>query len=147
MKKLLLICVAITFVAGCKHEANEPKPLSETIRKVWKAQTVKYDAITIYTRGGTNNTVTAYDNFRLELSSANSVTLTEFEGNSFTGSWELSSDNQKLTLQRLSPQPTGTNGILEYTINASSETELQLIRTTASAKTGGSTNSYTLIPQ
>lgn len=138
---LLSIVVLGYLVTGCKPAAKPP--VSERIAKVWTARIVDENNTTVYTRGGASNVRPAYSNFRLDLSSPTAVTLKEFDNNIFTGQWEVQGEN-KLILKNLTPQPTGTNGTIEFTINSISDTELKLTRTTASLKTGGSMNVYTL---
>ena len=135
-----LFLLAIVLMGSCKKEA---KPLSEQIAKAWTAQTVREGSTVVYTKGAANNTKPTYDRFRLDLSSPTTARLTEFDGNTFSGTWELVND-KTLILKGLSPQPTGTNGTLEYGIQAASATELKLTRSTASTKTGGTVNDYTL---
>lgn len=87
--------------------------------------------------------VPTYNNFRLDLSSKTSATLVDFDGNRFTGTWSVPSDT-RLVLTGLTPQPTGTNGTIEFTISGLTDTEVVLTRTAASQKTGGTINVYTL---
>lgn len=144
MKKHLInigLLLAIGLISSCKET---PKPLAEQIAKVWSAQTVREGSTVVYTKGGANNPKPAYDRFRLDLSSPTAVRLTEFDGTVFSGTWELVND-KTLMLKGLNPQPTGTTGILEYSIQTASTTELKLSRTTASPKTGGTVNDYSLI--
>lgn len=144
MKKNLTnigLLLAIGLMSRCK---KAPQPLSEQIAKVWSAQTVREGSTLVYTKGAANNPKPAYDRFRLDLSSATAARLTEFDGTAFSGTWELVND-KTLILKGLTPQPTGTNGSLEYSVQAASTTELKLSRTTASPKTGGTVNDYNLI--
>ena len=134
------LLVAIGLMIGCKEP---PTPLSEQIAKVWSAQSVREGSTVVYTKGAANNPKPAYDRFRLDLSSPTTVRLTEFDGTAFSGTWELIND-KTLILKGLTPQPTGTNGTLEYTVQAASTTELKLSRNTSSSKTGGTVNDYTL---
>lgn len=139
------VAVGIFLMSGCKPSA---KPLSEVIGRVWSAQTVKEGSTTVYTKGGASNTRAGYVNFRLDLSSPTAVSYKEFDGNTFTGQWEVleSAAGNTLTLKSLAPQPpTGTSGTIQFTINSASETELVLTRTTASQKTGGTINNYALV--
>ncbi len=126
---------------GCP--SSKTPPLSERIAKAWTARVVTENGNTVYTRGGTSN-VSAYNNFKLDLSSAPTVRLTEFDGNTFVGTYSVQDNPQQLTLTALQPQPTGTNGTISYTINSISDTELVITRTTASQKIGGRTAVYTL---
>ena len=119
-------------------------PLSERIAKAWTASIVKEGGTVVYTKGLTSSKP-GYSNFRLSLSSTNTATLTEFDGNTFTGTWALSTDEKTLTLSGLSPQPTGTGGVIAYTITTFEDTKIQMVRTTASQKTGNTINDYTLV--
>jgi len=137
------VAIGIFLISGCKPKA---KPLSEIIGKVWSAQVVKHGSTTVYTKGSTTNPTPGYVNFRLDLSSPTSVTYKEADGNTFTGQWELQEGTTNtLILKNLTPQPTGTSGTITFTINSSSETEFVITRTTASQKTGGTINNYTLV--
>lgn len=137
--------IAFLLVLGLMSSCKEtPKPLSEQIAKVWSAQTVREGSTVVYTKGAANNSKPAYDRFRLDLSSPTAARLMEFDGTVFSGTWELVND-KTLILKGLTPQPTGTNGTLEYSVQTASTTELKLSRTTASLKTGGTVNDYSLI--
>ena len=137
------VVIGAFLISGCKPKVN---PLSEIIGKVWSAQVVKEGSAVVYTKGGTNNVQAGYINFRLDLSSPTSVTYKERDGNTFTGQWELQEGTTNtLVLKNLTPQPTGTSGTITFTINSSSETEFVITRTTASQKTGGTINNYTLV--
>jgi len=144
-KTSLLPILSILAIAGMLMGCPTSKtpPLSERIAKAWTARVVTENGSTVYTRGGTNN-ISAYNNFKLDLSSAPTVRLTEFDGNTFVGTYSVQDNPQQLTLTALQPQPTGTNGTISYTINSISDTELVLTRTTASQKIGGRTAVYTL---
>ncbi|QRR02994.1 hypothetical protein [Dyadobacter sandarakinus] len=136
--------LVITLIAGgCKEKV---KPLSERIAKAWTAESVKHGSSAVYTRGGSSNTVPGYASFRLTLANNSGVqtaTYTEFEGSTFTGNWALEGES-KLILSGLNPAPTGSGGTLEFTINSIEDTKLVLTRITASPKTGGTINEYTL---
>jgi len=139
----LIWCTVLVFAlmtAGCKSKV---KPLSERIAKAWTAESVKEGTVVVYTRGGSTNTRPAYSGFRLTLTSPSTVTYTEFDGTTFTGTWALSGDT-KLILSALTPPPTGSGGTLEFTIVSVEDTKLVLKRVTASPKTGNSINEYTL---
>ena len=61
-----------------------PTPLTPTVadlvKKVWSANSVSWDGIVQYTKGGTTNLVAGYSQFKLDLTTAGAVTLTEFDG-------------------------------------------------------------------
>jgi hypothetical protein len=141
MKKFATLLVSLTFFAlSCKTKVV---PVSEKIKKTWTASVVKEGSATVYTKGGTS-TKPGYSSFTLNLLIAPSVTLKEFDGNTFTGQYELVGDTQ-LVLKNLTPVPTGTGGTITYTINSISDNELKLTRTAASQKTGGTINEYSLV--
>ena len=150
MKRIITFLGVITVMSlvvvqsGCK---NPPKPLSEIIGRVWVPQTVREGSTLVYTKGGAANTRPGYTSWRLDLSSPSSVTYKEFDGNSFSGQWEVqeTGTGSKLVLKNLTPQPTNTNGTIEFTINSSSESEFGITRTTSNQKTGGTINNYTLV--
>lgn len=145
MKKFQLaiwgLVVAVGLISvSCK---KDPPPLSERIAKAWAAETVREGSTVVFTKGGAGNTKPGYSNFKLVLSSSGTATLTEVDGNVFTGQWELNGDS-RLILKNLNPQPTGTSGTIEFTISSFEDTMMTLTRTTSSVKTGGTINQYTL---
>jgi hypothetical protein len=145
MKKIAILFISITTFAlsSCK---DKTVPVSEKIKKNWAANVVKEGSATVYTKGASSNTKPGYSSFTLNLLFAPSVTLKEADGNSFTGQFELVGDT-KLVLKNLTPVPTGTGGTIEFTINSITDTELDITRTTASQKTGGTINNYSLVTQ
>ena len=136
----LSVVTLFSLLTGCG--GSKAPPVSERIAKVWTARTIDENSQTVYTKGGTSN-VRNYANFKLDLSTAPTVKYTEFDGNTFTGQYSVPTDT-RLILTNLNPAPTGTNGTIEFTIDGISDTELKLTRTTASQKTGNTTNKYTL---
>ena len=150
MKGYLRFCSFLALIAliGSSCGKSNSKPVSEIIRKVWTVNTVKENNTVVYTKGGSNNIKTTYTKFRLDLSNAAQQTVrwTAIDDATFVGNWTISSDNKKLTLTNLQPQPTGSNGTVEFTINGSpTETQLNLTRTTPDPKTGNTTNEYQLV--
>ncbi len=135
------VLVAAFMIAGCGKD--KVAPVSERIAKIWTATKVDQSSTTVYTKGGASNAVPGYVNFRLNLTSPTTVQYTEFDGNTFTGTWSVPTDT-RLVLTGLTPQPTGTGGTIEFTITTLTDNQLVLARTTASQKTGGTTNTYTL---
>lgn len=135
----LFVAIGLLTV-GCK---KDPPPLTERIAKAWSASTVREGSTVVYTKGGASNTKPGYSNFRLTLNSSGAATYTEFDGNTFTGQWELNGDS-KLILKNLNPQPTGTNGTIEFDITSFDDSMMTLTRTTSSVKTGNTINQYTL---
>ena len=137
---LLLATVFVGLLTGCKK--SPPPPVSELIAKVWTVSKVEENNVTVYTRGAASN-VRDYSNFKLNLSSPPSVSYTEYDKNTFNGQYTVPSDT-RLVLSNLNPQPTGSNGTVEFTINSIDESNLKLTGTTPSPKTGNTTNVYTL---
>jgi hypothetical protein len=88
-----------------------------------------------------------YANYRLDLSDPSTAQLTEFEGSTFNGQWELNSTNTVLIIKNLSPAPSSTNGTLEYSIDTIEEGKLEITKTTTSPKTGNNVVQYTLISE
>lgn len=142
MKNITLIALIFAICSCGKTET--PTPVSELIKKTWIPQTVQENGTNVYTKGASSNIKTGYTNFQLSLSGTSSASLTEFDGNTFTGTYELQGET-KLILKNLNPQPTGTSGIIEYSITKSSATNLDLNRISTSLKTGGTTNTYALV--
>ena len=145
MKKIAILLFACSFlIFSCGKE--KAVPVSDKIKKNWIANTVKEGSTIVYTKGAANNAKPGYSSFQLRLLASPSATLVEFDGNTFSGQYELTGDT-KLTLKNLSPAPTGTGGTIEFTIDSITDTQLILTRTTPSQKTGGTTNIYTLTIQ
>lgn len=141
MKPLYFVFIMLALATtACKEKV---KPVSERIAKVWTPNLVREGSSVVYTKGAASNIRAGYANFRLDLSNPASVTLREFDNQTFVGQWEAQNDT-KLILKNLTPQPTGTNGTIEYSITAFTDGDLKMNRTTASQKTGGSVNSYEL---
>ena len=137
---LFCLVLAVTLItAGCKKKV---KPLSERIAKSWSAESVKHNTTVVYTRGGSGNSVPGYSSWRLNLSSS-TATYTEFEGNTFTGTWELEGDS-KLILKNLTPQPSGSGGVVEFSIISIDDAKLVIKNLKANKKTGDTLNEYTL---
>jgi len=143
LSALFCLLALATLFSGCKK--TPVVPVSDKIAKAWTARKVDENSTTVYTKGGTNNVRPGYSNFRLDLSSKTSATFVDFDGNRFTGTWSVPSDT-RLVLTGLTPQPTGTNGTIEFTISGLDDagTNVTLTRTAASQKTGGTINIYTL---
>jgi hypothetical protein len=145
MKKIAILLFACSFfIFSCGKD--KVVPVADKIKKNWIANTVKEGSAIVYTKGAANNTKPGYSSFQLRLLTSPSVTLVEFDGNTFSGQYELVGDT-KLILKSLSPAPTGTGGTIEFSIDSITDTQLILTRTTPSQKTGGTTNTYTLTIQ
>ena len=137
----LSVITLLSLLMGCNKK--KVAPVSERIAKVWTVQKVDENSATVYTRGATAN-VRNYTGFRLDLSAPPAVTYTEFDGNTFRGQYSVPSYT-RLLLTALTPAPTGVaNGTIEYTISNLTDNSVTLTRTTASQKTGNTTNVYTL---
>lgn len=134
-----LICALC--LGSCSSKSSDPAPtpvtptptVADLIKKTWSANTVSWDGVNQYTKGGSSNLVAGYSSFKLDLSTGSSVTLTEFDGKKFTGIYVLSADNKKLTLSSLTSAegaPSGTNGTLEFTISGTPTASSLAIETT-----------------
>lgn len=148
MKKIRILAALGLLSAGLfACGGDKTPPLSDRLRKVWTVRVAQENGTVVYTKGGASNTRPAYANFRLDLSNTQAQTarLTETDNTTFVGAWALSSDEKKLVLNGLTPQPTGTIGTVEYLIEGEvTEAQLTLSRTTANLKTGGTINRYEL---
>lgn len=142
MKKIaiIIISVAAFAVSSCKTKVV---PVADLIKKTWTASVVKEGSATVYTKGGSSNSKPGYSSFKLNLLIAPSVTLVDFDGNTFTGQYSLK-DDKTLVLTNLNPAPTGTGGTIEFTINSVNDTVLDITRNSVSQKTGGTINNYSL---
>ncbi len=141
---LLVLCIAsILQFSGCKP-TTKAKPLSEVLRAVFYAQQVKHDNTIVYTKGAASNTVSGYSKLKLDLSGASAVSFTDFDGNTFNGTYSLSGNT--LTLLGLTPVPTGSGGTLVFNVQSFQESPAQIVlsRSGTSVKTGNTTNEYTL---
>jgi hypothetical protein len=138
--------VLLSLLIGC-----QPKPvvsLADQLGRVWQAQTVREGDVLVYSLGGSSNTKPGYTNFRLDLSQPGIVKLKDIDGRILTGTWTVSTDNQRLILADLNPRPTNTNGTIEYYLaEVPTNASLKLERTAESRKTGNSLNQYGLIPE
>ena len=142
MKQILLVLFTITMLAcGGGDPAPTPTPPPPTVnvatlvKKVWTASSVQWDGVTKYEKAGTSNVVQGYSQYKLDLSNASSVTLTEFDGKIFTGTYTVATDGKSLTLSGLTSAegaPTGSSGTIVYTIlSTPTATALSLQQTTA----------------
>jgi hypothetical protein len=143
MKTQLFSLLLMALLWACKG-TDKVTPVSERIQKTWSAQSIKEGSSTVFSRGGSSNTKPGYSSFRLELASGGVVRFTDFDGVVVTGTWSISADEKTLILSGLTPQPNGTNGSISFTISSLTDSSLTIIRTTASQKTGGTLNEYTL---
>lgn len=139
-RKIVLPIALSFFCLACSKETTEP--VLDKVKKVWTAQIVRENGAVVYTRGLANN-IRNYTPYKLDLSNPSSASITDCDGITSAGQYELPSDT-RLVLKNLNPQPTGTNGTIEFTINSISDAQLDLTRATISLKTGGTTNQYVL---
>ena len=140
---LLIALTAVFYVlTGCGKEPPAV-PVSERIKNNYVAASVLEGSTTVYTAGGTSNTKPGYSAFRIDLSSPPAVRLTSVDGTVSTGTYAVVGDNQ-IVLSGLTPQPTGTNGTMTFTISELGDGTVTLTRTTPDAKTGNTTNVYKL---
>ena len=147
MKNFIFLFCAIAVMA-CSGAGSDPAPtpipptptvdVATLVKKVWTASSAQWDGVTKYDISSTSNVVQGYSQFKLDLSSASSVTLTEFDGKIFTGTYSVATDGKSLTLNGLTSSagaPTGTGGIITYSILATpTSTTLSLQQTAAYVK-------------
>lgn len=146
MKKIFLFLTLGLLTFACKKSSTEPAKqltVAEKIKKVWIANQVTEATTVVYAKSSNTNTKPGYSKFKLDLSNPSSAILTEFDGNSFTGTWEVIGTST-LMLKGLNPQPTETNGTIEFSISEASAKFLKLSRNTPNLKTGGVQVSYIL---
>lgn len=145
MKQILLVLFTITMLAcGGGDPAPAPTPPTPTVsvatlvKKVWTASSAQWDGVTKYEKASTTNVVQGYSQYKLDLSTSGSVTLTEFDGKIFTGTYTVATDEKSLTLNSLTSAegaPTGTGGTIVYTIlSTPTATALSLQQTSAYVK-------------
>ncbi|MBO0934420.1 hypothetical protein [Fibrella aquatilis] len=139
--QLLPLLLAVMLTATACQKA-EPAPLADRIKKVWTVQSATENGTLVFLKGATSN-VRNYGSYRLDLSKPPTVTLTEVDGNTFTGQYTLQNDN-RLILSGLTPQPTGSGGRLEYVLGAVSDNSMDLSQASANLKTGNTLNTYKL---
>ncbi len=126
--RVFISVLCLAFLAACS-KSSDPAPtptppapsVSDLIKKVWSASNIQWDGNVQYDKTATSNLVAGYAQFKLDLSSAPAVSLTEYDRNKFSGTYSLSSDNKTLTLSSLKTsdgtEPTGTGGTLTFTIS------------------------------
>lgn len=155
MKHLILFVFALIVFACSKSADPAPTPVApaptaaELVKKVWSASVVQWDGTTQFDKSSSANLVAGYSQFRLDLTSSTAVSLTEFDGKKFTGTYSLSSDAKKLTLSGLTSSegaPSGTNGVLEFTVlSAPTATSLTLETTATYVKASSKKVKLTLV--
>ncbi len=120
----LLICLLSVYLLSCGSSGSDPAPtpqptVSQLVSKTWSVSSATWDGVTQYSKGATSNLVSGYSQFKLDLTSTSAASLTEFDGRKFVGTYTLSTDNKKITLNGLTSAegaPSGTNGTLEFAI-------------------------------
>lgn len=142
---LAVAVIMVSFLVSCGDKVD---PISERVAKVWIPRIVLENSSVVYSAGGSGNIRPAYSSYRLNLSSPPQVSLTDVDGQTYSGTYSIQGEST-ITVSGLTPEPTGTGGTLVYTINSSPEDGSELIVTLNEpyAKTGNTTNKYTLIPQ
>jgi hypothetical protein len=132
-------------LSGCGKK-TKAKPVSEILKAVFFAEQVKHDNTIVYTKGAASNTVASYSKLRMDLTSASTVSFTDFDGNTFSGTYALSADSKSLIFSNLTPIPTGSGGTITFSIISFSESPAKVVlsRAGTSVKTGNTTNEYTL---
>jgi hypothetical protein len=143
---LFVLSIALFTSCGGKSKA---KPLSEIIKTVFSAESVKHDGVVVYTKGAATNTNANYSKFKMDFTSGTTVAWTDVDGTLFAGSYTLSADAKTLTLSNLVPSPTLANGTVEFSVVSFSESpkKITLKRNNGSQKTGNTINEYTLLGQ
>ncbi len=129
MKKIsfLLLLISAVVFSSCSSSGGggttpTPTPtetVSTLIKKSWSANVVAWDGVDQFQKTSTSNLVSGYAGFKLDLSTSGVVKLTEFDGNVFTGTYTISSDENTLKLAGLTSSsgvPSGTNGALDFAI-------------------------------
>jgi hypothetical protein len=147
MKQFIVFLFAISVMAcsGGGDPAPTPTPppppvvsVATLVKKAWTVNSAQWDGVTKYDKSSTSNVVQGYSQYKLDLSTAGSVTLTEFDGKIFTGTYTVATDGLSLTLNGLTSAegaPTGTGGTISYTIlSTPTATGLSLQQTTAYVK-------------
>ncbi len=151
---ILIGLVSVILLACGSSSGSDPAPtpqptVAQLISKSWSATNVSWDGVTQYSKASTSNLVAGYTQFKLDLTSSTAASLTEFDGRKFTGTYTLSSDNKKITLNGLTSSegaPSGTNGTLEFNIvGTPSATALSLETTTTYIKASNKKVSLSLV--
>ncbi len=148
MKKTVRVIAFLAFIGLVSFSCKKTLSTAERVKKVWVARVVKENSTIVYSSGGSNNIKPSYSGYRLNLSSAPTATISEIDGQSYTGTYTVEGDS-KIIISGITPEPTGTGGVLEFDIVSLAEDNSELVvkLSTAYPKTGNTTNEYTLIAQ
>ena len=142
--KIDMYIILVAILAACQPKKVEPAD----INIVWKAKSVKQNGVLVYTEGNPGSTQPGYARFRLDLTATDQVIFKDVDGRKLVGIWSLSTDNNRLILENLSPPPSESSGNIEFYLTAPPTREsLMLKRTNESRKTGNSINEYELVPE
>ena len=129
MKKIIgllsIVVLMVSIFVGCKEKIV---PFSERVAKVWNARIVLENTAVVYSSGGTGNLKPGYSSYKLNLASPPNATITEVDGQTYSGTYTVEGEN-KIILTGITPEPTGTGGTLEFTVNSLSSDNTQLIVT------------------
>lgn len=143
-RPIFLTAITVLVLSGCQPAALPS--IVDNVAKVWKAKTVKADGVVVYELDNLNSLRPAYSNFKLELIKPDVVRFTDLDGRQTQGKWTISTDNQRIILQDLTPSPSATSGNIEfYILTAPTADRMELKRTNQSRKTGNTVNEYVLI--
>ncbi len=82
-------------------QRNEPAE----IVLIWKAKSVKENGVLVYTGEIQVMPNRAIRAFRLDLTSKDQVNFFDIDGRKLVGQWSVSTDNNRLILENLSPPP------------------------------------------
>ncbi|CAG4988377.1 hypothetical protein DYBT9275_00068 [Dyadobacter sp. CECT 9275] len=143
MKNNLYLMVMLLLIA-CQPKKVEPADIG----LLWKARTVKENGVLVYTEGNPANARPGYARLRLDLTQKEQVVFFDIDGRRLVGQWSLSTDNNRLILENLTPPPSESAGNIEFYITEKpARDKLLLKRTNESRKTGNTVNEYELVPE
>lgn len=148
MKKIVfflpIFFAIVTILSSC-GSAAEPS-VKDKLSRVWTASMVTWGSTSVYSSTSTSSTQPGYKSFSLTLTSTGAATLTEFDGNSFSGTWALSADDKTLTISFTGSVPTGlTNNQLSYEVSNSTTSSVTLKTTLPMIKASNSAVTLTLV--
>ncbi len=151
IKEIAILGIFLLTISACSSDGKiDPSAItitvsfSDRIAKIWNPGSVKEDGFAVFANSAATNTKPGYTKFKLDLSSKSSVKITEYDGNTFTGVWSISPDEKTLTLSNLTPEPSGTGGIISFDINELTASILRITRNTLNKKTGATKTEYQL---